>query len=78
MLSLEDMADIANTVEAYRSIVHSMFNDGIQNEGRLIVLLIFTRAVCSRYPHISGEVMTEYRRFVNAFRTERSQLCKLI
>ena len=51
----------ANTVEAYKAIVHAMLNDNIVNDGRLLVLEVYTRDVCEKYPDIAEGVWSHFR-----------------
>ena len=48
--------DCTNTTEKYKEVVTTMFSDGIVNQGRLLVLEVFTTDVHHRYPAIAEEV----------------------
>ena len=56
----ENAVHTANSVEAYKRVVHSMFEDDHVNPGRLQVLEIFTRDVCIIHPHLAHEIWKEY------------------
>lgn len=75
MLSYDEMVEIANSVEAYQKIIQDMFKDEICNEGRLITLIIYTQSVCSRYPALAHDIMSEYSSFVSKLKTQRSLRC---
>jgi hypothetical protein len=49
------------TAEAYDQVVRFMFEDGIVNRGRLLVLEVFTRDLCDRRPAIATEVWDRYK-----------------
>lgn len=59
-----EMAKVANSMEAYRSIVESIFSDGVYNDGRFLVLSMFTDEVCLRHPEISEAIRKEHTSFL--------------
>ena len=44
----EDLVAAVTDITGYREVVRSMFDDGVVNPGRLMVLRVFTREVCAR------------------------------
>ena len=56
----ENAVHAANSVEAYKRVVHFMFEDGHVNQGRLQVLEIYTKDVCTKYQHLAHEIWKIY------------------
>lgn len=55
-----EMVELTNTAEAYKTIVEHMFDDHIVNAGRLLVLEVYTQDVCRRFPDIAEDVENLY------------------
>lgn len=78
MLSYEEIVNITNSVEAYQKIIQDMFSDGICNEGRLITLLLYTQTICSRYPEMSDDIMSEYSKFLSKLKKQKTPYCIIL
>ena len=57
------MVQAIDTREKYRLTVLSMFEDGVSNEGRWIVLKVFTEDVCRAHPEIAEGVIADHVTF---------------
>ena len=56
-----DACTVITSVNSYKQVVHVLFEDGIVNQGRLLVLEMFTKDLCERYPHMATEVWNHYK-----------------
>lgn len=63
MLSWEQMLDVIKTKEQYTRLISIIFEDGNYNEGRWLVIRIFTKDLGKRYPEMKEEFLREYDRF---------------
>lgn len=59
----ENMVKAIDSKEKYRWTVRCMFEDGKLNNGRLLVLDVFTRDVCSAHPTIANQVLLDHVTF---------------
>ena len=51
-----------DSVRVYQQIVSSMFEDGLINTGRLVVLYRFTKRYCEQVPDKAQEIWSIYNR----------------
>ena len=58
-----DWIQDTNTINKYKKIVTLMFGDGITNDGRLLVLNMFTADVKQEHPHMAADV-EEFKAFI--------------
>ena len=49
-----------DSVDRYNHIVNEIFSDGIINEGRLIILDLYTHCVCEKFPNNSEAILSCY------------------
>ncbi len=42
-------------------MVQALFEDGIVNQGRFLVLEEFTKDLCERYPHMATEIWSHFK-----------------
>ena len=63
-----DAFTVVTSVESYEQMVRTLFEDEIVNQGRLLVLEVFTRDLCDRCPDIASEVWDHYKK-------TRDELC---
>lgn len=78
MATIEEIAKVANSVPAYKAIVRKMFSDHKCNEGRLLILLKFTKAVCSQYPLLTDEIEAEHSKFLSELKTQQKTTCSIV
>jgi len=65
----DSLVHTANTLEAYKEIVKSMFSDGRINQGRIHVLAAYTKDVCLSFPEIQNGVVSLYLIFMAILRS---------
>ena len=53
-----------DSVRVYQQIVSSMFEDGLMNPGRLVVLYRFTQSYCEQIPDKAQEIWNVYNRLI--------------
>jgi len=53
-----------DSVTVYQQIVSSMFEDGLINTGRLVVLYRFTKQYCEQVPDKAQEIWNIYNRLI--------------
>ena len=51
-----DLVKRCDSVDRYKHIVNEMFSHGIINEGRLIILDLYTHCVCEKFPNNSETI----------------------
>lgn len=67
MSSINEIALLVDSVERYRYVVEALFSDNIYSHGRLIILAIFSDAVCNNHPNISSDIRNEFCMFLTRF-----------
>ena len=62
---MEDLAAYIRTHLDYDKVVQEMFDDGIINKGRVIVLSLFNNAVCDRLPNSKHKILECFNKNMN-------------
>ena len=72
MLTWDKMVETSSSAEAFRNVIHAMFEDGKYTKSRMKVLKHYMTDVCKTYPEISSQIREVYSHFVREVKEKTS------